>query len=84
MALRRSEEDLRTGPYAQVAVEGGLWAYRRGDGFVVALNLGAEPASLPADATIAIGTRRERDGEAIAGSLLLAPGEGAVLRLSRP
>jgi hypothetical protein len=32
---------------------------------------------------IAIGTRRERDGEVVARSLLLAPGEGVVLRLSR-
>jgi hypothetical protein len=29
-----------------------------------------------------VGTRRERDGEAIARSLLLAPGEGAVLRVA--
>jgi alpha-glucosidase len=82
IALRREEEDLRTGSYAQVVVDGGLWAYRRGDGFLVALNLGSEPASVPADGTIAIGTRRERDGEAIVQSLLLAPGEGAVLRVA--
>ena len=36
---------------------------------------------MPADGTIAIGTHRQRDGEAITGSLLLAPGEGAVLRI---
>jgi alpha-glucosidase len=82
VALRRAEEDLRTGSYAEVAVEGGLWAYRRGDGFLVALNLGPDAASVPAAGTIAIGTRRRRDGEAIVGSLLLAPGEGAVLRLT--
>ena len=64
-------------------VEDGLWAYRRGDGFLVALNLGTDAASLPATGRIAIGTGRQRDGEAIAASLLLAPGEGAVLRLTR-
>ena len=84
IGLRRAEEELRTGTYTEVAAEGGLWAYRRGDGFLVAINLGADAASMPADGTIAIGTHRQRDGEAIAGSLLLAPGEGAVLRLSRP
>ena len=42
IALRRAEEDLRAGAYAQVVVEDGLWAYRRGDGSSVALNLGAE------------------------------------------
>ncbi|HEX5898568.1 MAG TPA: alpha-amylase family glycosyl hydrolase, partial [Solirubrobacteraceae bacterium] len=82
VALRRAQEDLRTGAYTEVAVEDGLWAYRRGDGFLVALNLGTEATSLPVDGTIAIGTHRQRDGEAIAGSLLLAPGEGAVLRLT--
>jgi alpha-glucosidase len=82
VALRRAEEDLRAGAYTEVAVDGGLWAYRRGDGFLVALNLGADAASLPAEGTIAIGTRRQRDGEAIVGSLLLAPGEGAVVRLT--
>jgi alpha-glucosidase len=81
IGLRRAEEDLRTGAYAEVAADGGLWAYRRGDGFLVALNLGADVASMPVEGTIAIGTHRQRDGEAIAGSLLLAPGEGAVLRI---
>ena len=65
IALRRAEEDLRAGAYAQVALDGGLWAYRRGEGFLVALNLGAEPASMAAEGRIAIGTHRQRDGEAI-------------------
>jgi hypothetical protein len=50
---------------------------------LVALNLGADAAILAAAGTIVIGTHRRRDGEAITGSLLLAPGEGAVLRLAR-
>ena len=41
VALRRAEEDLRTGAYAEVAVDEGLWAYRRGDSMLVALNLGS-------------------------------------------
>jgi alpha-glucosidase len=80
IALRRSEADLRTGGYREVAVEDGLWAYRRGDGFLVALNLGDREASLPADGEIAVATRRERDGERLAGTLTLGPGEGAVVR----
>ena len=83
IALRRAEADLRTGAYAEVAVDEGLWAYRRGDSMLVALNLGAGAARLAAAGTIAIGTRRQRDGEAITGSLMLAAGEGAVLRLAR-
>jgi alpha-glucosidase len=83
IALRRAEEDLRAGGYEEVAVADGLWTYRRGDGFLVALNLGSGAASVPVEGTIAIGTRRERDGEVVARSLLLAPGEGVVLRLAR-
>jgi alpha-glucosidase len=82
IALRRAEQDLRGGSYEQVVVEDGLWAYRRGDGFLVALNLGSGATSLPAEGTIAMATRRERDGEVVARSLLLAPGEGVVLRVA--
>jgi alpha-glucosidase len=83
IALRRAEEDLRGGAYAQVAADaGGLWAYRRGGRFLVALNLGAADASVDAEGTIAIATRRDRDGEAVAGSLALGPGEGAVVRVA--
>jgi alpha-glucosidase len=82
IALRRAHEDLRAGAYEQLVAEDALWAYRRGNGFLVALNLGAEPASLPAEGTIAIGTRRERGDEVVTRSLLLAPGEGVVLRLA--
>jgi alpha-glucosidase len=82
IALRRAEEGLRTGAYEEAVVEDGLWAFRRGEGFLVAVNLGSAAASVPAEGTIAIGTRRERDGEAIARSLLLTPGEGAVVRLA--
>jgi alpha-glucosidase len=81
IALRRAEEGLRASSYEEVAAPDEVWAYRRGDGFLVALNLGADAASVPADGTIAIGTRRERDGEAVDGELALAPGEGAVVRL---
>jgi alpha-glucosidase len=80
IALRRAEADLREGAYAQVTAADGLWAYRRGEAFLVALNLGREEAAVPAHGTIAIATRRERDGEAVAGALTLAPGEGAVVR----
>ena len=60
IALRRAEEDLRAGAYAQVAAEEGLWAYRRGDGFLVALNLGSERASLPAAMAEAESRRADR------------------------
>ena len=40
IALRREHSDLRTGTYARLEASGDAWAWRRGDGFAVALNLG--------------------------------------------
>jgi len=81
IALRRSEPDLRTGAYAEVRTADDVWVYQRGDAFLVALNLGAAPAIVPTNGTIALCTRRERDGEAVEGTLALGPGEGAVVRM---
>ena len=84
VALRRGEPDLRTGAYEEVSAEGDAWVYRRGDGVLVALNLGAEEATIKARGTIAIGTRRVRDGEKLSGTLALGPREGVVLRRATP
>jgi alpha-glucosidase len=80
IALRRAEDDLRGGAYSQLPAPEGVWAYRRGEGFVVALNLGASEAVVDVRGTVMIGTRRERDGSVVRGELALAPGEGAVVR----
>jgi alpha-glucosidase len=81
IALRRKTPDLRSGAYASLNSPDGVWAWRRGDGIVVVVNLSGEAASLPlGPATIEIGTDRARDGEAVEGDLGLAPWEGAVLR----
>jgi alpha-glucosidase len=84
IALRRSESDLLTGAYSQVRAAGGLWVYRRGKRHLVALNCGDEEREVPADGTVVLGTQRSRDGEAVDGRLVLAPREGAVVRLGRP
>jgi hypothetical protein len=83
VALRRAEDDLRTGEYAELMADDGVWVYRRGKGFLVVLNLGDEPRSVAGRGTIAIATRRERDGEKVDGKLALGPGEGAVVRVGR-
>jgi alpha-glucosidase len=82
IALRRAEADLRAGEYQELVAEDGVWAYRRGAGFLVALNLGDGERSVAGRGTIAVATRRERDGEAVDGELALGPGEGAVVRLT--
>jgi alpha-glucosidase len=80
IALRREDTGLRTGGYAQVAAPAGAWAFRRGDGALVALNLGSQPVSVEgATGTIAVGTSRARDGEHVEGALALGPYEGAVV-----
>ena len=81
IALRRAEEDLRTGAYAARPVEGGVWSYRRGERWTVALNLSDAAAEVAAaEGTVAVGTDRGRDGEAVAGALALGPWEGALVR----
>jgi alpha-glucosidase len=82
IGLRAAMPDLRAGAYARLAADGGLWAWRRGERVVVALNLGDDPARLAlANGMVRIGTRRERDGERVDGSLALGPWEGAIVWL---
>ena len=81
IALRRETPDLRSGEYASLPSPDGVWAWRRGDGVVVAINLSGSSSSLrTGQATIAIGTDRARDGERVEADLGLGPWEGAVLR----
>lgn len=82
IALRRAEADLRVGAYRRLEAPEGAWAWRRGDGLAVALNLGPEPVSFTRlSGTVVIGTDRSRDGERCA-ALALATREGAVIRLA--
>ena len=81
IALRRSTPDLRSGAYASLPSPEGVWAWRRGEDTLVAINRSGEPVSPPlGPATILLGTERSRGGEAVEGSLSLGAWEGAVLR----
>lgn len=83
IALRRETPDLRTGAYTSLPSPAGVWAWRRGDDTIVAVNLSGEPSSIPiGSATIAIGTHRERDGERVEAALSLGSWEGAILRVA--
>ncbi|HET8526766.1 MAG TPA: alpha-amylase family glycosyl hydrolase, partial [Actinomycetota bacterium] len=84
IALRRQTPDLRSGEYASLPSPDGVWAWRRGEGVLVAVNLSGEAATLAAGrAVIAIDTDRARDGERVEGGLSLGPWEGAVLLVAR-
>jgi alpha-glucosidase len=77
IALRRERDDLRSGAYATLPAPRGAWAYRRGDGTVVALNLSNEPLTIDVAGTTLIGTDRSREGEPFDGTL--APWTAVVL-----
>jgi alpha-glucosidase len=80
IALRRAAPDLATGAWEALDAPDGVLAYRRGDAYAVVLNLGAADATVDGlEGRIEIGTRRARDGGIVAGTLILAPAEGAVL-----
>jgi alpha-glucosidase len=82
ISLRTAVPELRTGAYTRHAADGGLWAWRRGERVVVALNFGDDRAQIDMpDGMVRIDTRRERDGERVAGSLTLGAWEGAVVWL---
>jgi alpha-glucosidase len=79
IALRRQEADLRTGSYRTRPAPEGVWAWNRGDGHVVALNMTDEPVVLPdVEGTVLIGSGDFRTGEPVAGTLGLAPWEGVI------
>jgi alpha-glucosidase len=83
IALRRSTPDLRSGAYASLPSSEGVWAWRRGDATVVAINMSDDAATLAlGTSTILVGTERSRDGEAVEGDLNLGPWEAAVLRVA--
>jgi alpha-glucosidase len=80
IGLRRDESDLHRGTYASLPSPDGAWAYARGDGHAVALNLSGEPVAVEGIAgRVLICTHRRRDGERVAGRLELGPWTGAVV-----
>jgi hypothetical protein len=83
IALRRHDPDLWDGTYESLPSPQGTWAWRRGRHFATALNLGAGTNTVEGlRGSIALGTDRRRDGEAVTGTLTLAAGEGALVRLA--
>jgi alpha-glucosidase len=85
IALRRAQGDLTSGTYAELPAPEGAWAWRRGDGTAVTVNLGDGPVEIGGViGEIALATNRSRDGERVGGRLALEPAEGALVLLDRP
>jgi hypothetical protein len=80
--LRRRLPDLCTGSYRTLAAPEGVWAWRRGDGVAVVLNMSGDAATLEGmQGPVLVGTDRGRDGESLGGVLTLRPWEGLVAEI---
>ena len=80
IGLRRDREDLCSGSYEALEAPAGIWAWRRGETTVVAVNDGDTTETLDVGAaTVLIATDRGRDGERVAETLRLDPWEAVVL-----
>ncbi|MDX6410019.1 MAG: trehalose-6-phosphate hydrolase [Gaiellaceae bacterium] len=76
IALRRSREDLTSGGYTPLAAEPGVWAWQRGDGTAVALNLTDSAATLSLAGKVILSTKGREDPSR------LEPWEGVVVALT--
>jgi alpha-glucosidase len=86
--LRKAHPALSIGRYHPLAAEGDLLVYLREHGserFLIALNLGAEPASVhvggDANGRVAASTGTDRDGEQTAATIDLRPADGLLIAL---
>lgn len=81
IALRKDPE-LLYGAYRTYRAGGGVYAYLRGEGWLVALNLTdrEKALELPREGRVVLSTHLDRE-EGVAGRLLLRPDEGVVVRL---
>jgi glycosidase len=80
ISLRRARADLRSGSYATLEAPEGVWAWRRGDHTVVALNLtDADVDTSLGGGEVLVSTHRDRDGERIADDVRLHPWEALVI-----
>jgi alpha-glucosidase len=81
IALRRANADLRSGAYVAIDAQEGVWAWRRGDHTVVAVNGSDVRADIRfGRGEVLLGTRRERDGQPAGDQVTLEPWEAVVLR----
>ena len=80
VALRRRLADLRRGDYRELAAPPGAWAWARGEGVAVALNLGADAVELEGvEGTVELATDRGLEGRRVEGSFRLEPARGLVV-----
>lgn len=80
IALRRTSADLRSGTHASMPAPPGAWAWRRGGGTTVAVNLSDVAVRVDGvDGIVRIATDRLREGETVRGSLTLGAWRGVII-----
>jgi glycosidase len=80
IALRRDTPELQTGAYQTLETQAGVWAWRRGQAVVAAVNMSDEATTVDGiEGHIRIATDRGRDGESVVGGLRLRPWEGVII-----
>ncbi|MDQ6709589.1 MAG: DUF3459 domain-containing protein, partial [Candidatus Dormibacteraeota bacterium] len=79
IAFRRTQPDLTVGAYARLPAPPTGWAYRRGGGTIVALNLSDRPLTFPGlSATVRFSTARGLVENGTERALHLEPWEGVI------
>jgi alpha-glucosidase len=80
IAMRKQLADLRSGRYVELPSPSGSWTWQRGEGTVVSINLGGSPSEVEGvEGSVALATRREREGDRVDGTLQLEPAEGVII-----
>jgi hypothetical protein len=80
VARRAGSDDLAIGPYRSLPCAAGTWAFERGPGTMVALNMSDSPQEFAGVAgSIVLATDRAREGSALTNGLTLAPWSGVVV-----
>ena len=68
------------GPYRSLPSPAGTWAYARGEGATVLLNMSSETVSFDDVAgTVTVSTEHGLEGSSVEGALALPPWGGAVV-----
>jgi glycosidase len=81
IAARHASEDLAVGSYRTLPSPDGTWAYARGDGTTVLLNMSSETVSFAGVAgTVTVSTEHGLEGQGVEDALALPPWGGAVVR----
>lgn len=83
MRLRTQLPELQTGDYRTLAGDQHIWVWQRGEGVVIAMNLGRRTRTVAAPrGTVRLATRRTREGGLVTGDIKLGPWEGVVIEAS--